>query len=269
LNRWCDGMFPARDTDSELTRGHGRRVDSAPFRVAAHAPGGGAERLCAFVLGRYLHAIAGRGTVTYVDANGERVDVDAIDGVIANLLASSTPLIVTYWIADALAVAMLPIINDAFGTLLRSVTCVVDDTFAGRAAGRYIDGIGGRTMLVALPGEPERLRQVHALMRGRTSCAFPVDGGGPYREVATGIITLAMALRATVVPIAAVARPALPSIHRSRVRLPMPNAKLVVGVGEALRVAARPDRRLEASRLRESLDRLGGVIRAISSSPCA
>ena len=259
-------MFPARHPDTVITRGHGRRVDSAPFRATSQTPGGAPERLGATILGGYLRAIARRATVTYVDADGERMNVGAVGGAIGELIASPTPSIVTYWIADALAVAMLPLVNYAFGELLRSLTCVVDDTFAGRVAGRFIESIGARVMLVALPGEPERLRQVHALMRQRTSCAFPVDGGGPYREVGTGIITLATALRATIVPLAAVARPALLPIHASRVRLPLPKATVVVGLGEAICVASHQDRRVEANRLRMTLEQLGGVVRSVTSS---
>ena len=258
-------MFPARHPDTDGTRGHGRRVDSAPFRATSQTPGGAAERLGASMLGRYLRAIAGRGSVTYVEADGERMDVDTVGGVIDDLIASPTPLIVTYWIADALSVAMLPLVNRAFGELLRSVTCVVDDTFAGRVAGRFIHSIGGRVMRVARPGEPDRLRHVDTLMRGRIPCAFPVDGGGPYREVGTGIIALATALRATIVPLAAVARPALPPIHASRVRLPVPKATLVVGIGEAFRIVPQQDRRVEASRLRNTLDQLAGVVRGVTS----
>jgi lysophospholipid acyltransferase (LPLAT)-like uncharacterized protein len=61
-------------------------------------------------------------------------------------------------------------------------------------------------------------------MTRRSSCAFPVDGGGPYRQVGTGIVTLAASLRAAIVPLAAVVRPAVPSLHGSRVRVPLPRA---------------------------------------------
>jgi lysophospholipid acyltransferase (LPLAT)-like uncharacterized protein len=257
-------MFPARHPDA-LAGGPGRREGTAPFRASPQAPGGVVARLGAAVLGRYFEAIAGRGPVTYVDGHGSRMDADAAGSLITDLITAPTPLIVTYWIADALAVAMLPFVNEAFRELLHVVTCVVDDTFAGRVAGRFIDNIGGRAMLVALPGEPERLRQVHSLIRSRTSCGFPVDGGGPYGEVGTGIIALATALRAPIVPIAAVARPALLPVHRSRVRLPMPNAALIVGIGESLHVDVHQDRRVEASRLRETIDQLRGMVRDVVS----
>lgn len=252
-------MLPARHPDASVARGHGRRAEWAPFHSTSEAPGGGAERVAGAILGRYLRGVAARSVVTYTDMGGQRLDAESAGDVIADLVASPTPLVVTYWIADALAVAMLPFVNEAFGELLRYVTCVVDDTFAGRAAGCFIDGIGGHATLVALPGNPERLRQVHALMRRRSSYAFPVDGGGPYREVGTGIIALATTLRATLVPIAAVARPALPPVHSSRVRLPMPRTRLSVGIGTPIQIAAERDRRVEAAHLRDALDRLHDV----------
>ena len=45
----------------------------------------------------------------------------------------------------------------------------------------------------------------------------------------------------------------------------MPNAALIVGIGESLHVDGHQDRRVEASRLRESIDQLGGMVRDVVS----
>lgn len=199
----------------------------------------------------------------YADARGDVLEAAAVDARLERLLAPAEPLIVTYWIEDALAVAVLPLVHRGFARMLSTVTCVVDDTFAGRVAGRYIDAIAGRYALLALPGNPDRLSQVHALMKRRSSCAFPVDGGGPYHEVGTGIISLALSLRASILTIAAVARPALPAVHASRVRLPFPRSTIAVAIGERLPVRRDEDRRAEALRLRAALDEVGTAVRAV------
>ncbi len=252
-------MFPARHPDTSVTRRHGQRAEPAPYRPAAASRRGTAERFGAKLLERYLRGVARRNVITYTSADGAIMNGDELNDVVGRMAASSMPIIVTYWIADALAVAMLPLLDGVFGDLLRVVTCVVDDTFTGRVAGRFVESIGGCANLVALPGDPERLRQVYALMRRRTSCAFPVDGGGPYGEVGTGIIALATAIRATIVPIAAIARPALPPLHASLVRLPLPGTKIVVTIGPQVTVSQCEDRRVEADHLRSTLDNIHRV----------
>jgi lysophospholipid acyltransferase (LPLAT)-like uncharacterized protein len=222
------------------------------------------ERAAARTLGRYLQWTASRSRLAYMDESGRCLDVPTADSLIRSIMASGQPLIVTYWIADALAVALLPLVDDAFADLMASVTCVIDDTFAGRIAGRYIEEIAGRSMMLALPGDLERLRQVQALMRARASCAFPVDGGGPYRTVGTGIVTLATTLRAAILPLAAFTHRAFPPIHRSKVRLPTLSPDLHVAIGRPIVPAAHEDRRVEAARVAASLNALHDHVRGMT-----
>jgi lysophospholipid acyltransferase (LPLAT)-like uncharacterized protein len=214
------------------------------------------EEFAARLLCRYLRSTADRSCVVWCDAEGHIQDARAADEFIGRILANAQPLIATYWITDALAVALMPLVDGGFADLFSSVTCVVDDTFAGRVAGGYIERISGQYALLALPGDPERLRQVLALMKRRISCAFPVDGGGPYRQVGTGIISLSMALRASIVPIVAMTRPALPAIHPSKVRLPAPATTVFAAIGHPLPPVYDEDRHAQATRLRSALDRL-------------
>ena len=145
--------------------------------------------------------------------------------------------------------------------LMASVTCIVDDTFAGRVAGHYVASIGGTATMLALPGDSRRLEQVHALMRRRASCAFPVDGGGPYRRAGTGIIALAMTLDAAILPLSVSAPRAAPPLHRSGVRLPWLGSDVVAGVGSPIEVGRRGDRRRLAADLGRALDDLGAAVR--------
>jgi len=233
-------------------------------REAAAVPERRAERVAAGLLDRYLRAVARRARVAYADENGRALAPADVDAHVDALIARPQPIVATYWIDNALGVALLPFVDTAFARLLSTVTCVIDDTFAGRVAGRLIEGIAGRCALLPLPGDPERLAQVHGLMTRRSSCAFPVDGGGPYRQVGTGIVTLAASLRAAIVPLAAVVRPAVPSLHGSRVRVPLPRARLGVVFGRPVAVGRDDDRRALAVRLRTTLNDLDTLARVVA-----
>src|SRR6266446_6363077 len=183
---WCGGMLP------KLRPEAAEAVPASPFPVSLekpmpqrHSAIAALERGAARALTRYLCWTASRAHLECLDETGAPLDAGLADGRIVSAMTSGRPLIVTYWIADALAMALLPLIDPAFAELMASVTCVIDDTFAGRVAGRYIAHIDGRSLMLALPGNVERLRQVHALMKAGSSCAFPVDGGGPYGTVGT------------------------------------------------------------------------------------
>lgn len=242
-------------------------ADGAAFRrrtvadVTALVPRRRTEDVAARLLERYLRAIARRAAITYADPDGRLLGAVDVGATIDAVLARTQPIVATYWIDDALGVAVLPFVHPAFARLLASVTCVIDDTFAGRAAGRYLERIDGQYALLGVPGAPERLAQVHALMARGSSCAFPVDGGGPYHAVGTGIVTLAASLRAALLPIAAVVRPSVPSLHRSRVRIPLPRTRIGVVVGRPFSVERRDDRGAVAMRLKRALDHLGATAR--------
>lgn len=249
-------MLPIARPSSGPADALARIRDANPTPELAIVKGSRIEKFAARLLYRYLRSTAHRSTVVWCGTDGQAEDGEIAGRRIRALISDREPVIVTYWIADALAVAVMPLLDQNLARLFSAVTCVVDDTFAGRIAGRYIEEIGGSYARLALPGDPERLRQVLDLMTNRTPCAFPVDGGGPYREVGTGIVSLSMTLRAPIVPIAVVSRPALPAVHRSKVRLPMPVASIVAAIGQPLSPTFEGDRRAHAARLEGALEEL-------------
>src|SRR6185295_18092856 len=95
------------------------------------------EDAVARVLERYLRAVARRATVAYADESGRALDAADVAETVDRIVARRQPIVATYWIENALAVATLPFVEPAFARMLSAVTCVIDDTFAGRAAGRY------------------------------------------------------------------------------------------------------------------------------------
>ena len=170
-------------------------------------------------------------------------------------------MILCYYIEDALGVATLALMHAEFLALMRSLRCLVDQTVAGRVSGAIIEELGGRFTLLPRPGDPDRLRGVHAVIQEGGSCAFPVDGGGPYRQVGTGIVGLAASMNAAIVPIGVRVAPAAIFAPQSKVRVPWPRCRLVAAIGDDIRVRRGADRRAAAAALRGALDDLSVAVR--------
>jgi lysophospholipid acyltransferase (LPLAT)-like uncharacterized protein len=168
--------------------------------------------------------------------------------------------IITYWVADSLAVTLLPFASAALGGALVDMEFLVDETFGGRVTAAVIGRAGGTTRMLALPGDPRRLHALRDVMRTPRKYGFAVDGGGPYGEVGTGIVGLAGTLGATILPLAATARPAIGLGHASQVKLPLPRCRLNLAVGLPLTVHRHADRRAIATQLREALRSLHAVL---------
>ncbi len=225
-----------------------------------------AERVLARGTLAYLRWAARSTSWAWVDVDGRPLDGRDVDPRLASLRRRETPAIMSYYIADALGVATLALAHDEFLQWMRSVRCIVDDTVAGRVSAALIERLGGRFMVLPLPGTAERVRGVHEVIRAGGSCAFPVDGGGPYSQVGTGVVALAAALGAAIVPVAARLSPGLTFAPQSRVRVPTPRCRLVVAMGDEMRIARGTNRRGAAAALKGMLDGLSRVVRATASS---
>lgn len=221
----------------------------------------GAESVLAQVLRRYLRMTGRHSSCVYLDSTGRAAQLEKMTESLVEMTDRGRPVLLTYWISDALVVAMLPFVEPSLFKVVGDLKCLVDDTFGGRVAAQYIESLGGRHTTLALPDDPERLRQVHGVISQGGSCAFPVDGGGPYRQVGTGLIALASSLDAAIMPLAASATRKMPLGHRSKVQLPLPGGKLVVATAGPITVAREADRRRMAAVVKQSLDALDGAVR--------
>lgn len=208
----------------------------------------------------YLHWIARSSEWAWTDPRGRLVDGSQVDPRLARLTRRGQPIILTYYIADALGVATLGLMHVEFRRLMRGLRCLVDDTVAGRVSGAMIGHLGGRHALLPRPGDPDRLRSVQGVIRSGGSCAFPVDGGGPYRQVGTGIIGLAASMNAVIVPFAVRVTPAIVFAPQSRVRVPVPRCRAVAAMGDEIGVARGGDRRATAAALKDALDQLSAAV---------
>lgn len=230
-------------------------LTTEPFR----ATGSRVDAVAVRLLERYLRVVARRGHARVVGAGGAVLGAAAITRGLASR-APDRPRLIAYWGADALAIASLPFLERAFLDAVREVTFLFDDTFGGRVCAGLIDQLGGRCVMLARPGRPERLEQLRDVVRRGGSYAFAVDGGGPYFEVGSGIATLARTLRAHVVPVAAAASTAVPWVHRSRISFPLPGCRITTAIGEPIDGVAL-DRARVAADLQASLVQLGARVR--------
>jgi hypothetical protein len=195
-----------------------------------------------------------------VDQRGHAIPVEDLAGIMAGY---GERLVATYWIDNALPFATLSFAHPGLVAFAKTFRFLIDDTFGGRLSGYSIGSVGGRYAMLALPGDPQRLKQVSAVIHEGSSCIFPVDGGGPYREAGTGIVGLAVALKAPIVPLSVQASRAWIFPHRSRIRVPLPGGRIVVGVGDAIAVDKSDPRRTIAERVKHALDHMGNITHAI------
>lgn len=204
----------------------------------------------------YLRSIAPGGSCVCMDGLGSALEPLEVS---AALGYTSGPVLLVYWIADAMPVALLPFIHPAFRETAREVRFVFDDTFWGRVCARFQEGLGGRRTVLARRGNPDRFRQLRSLMAGRESCALAVDGGGPYRFVSTGLASLAGALGASIIPVAVRTTPGLTVPKPSRVRVPLPRSRVAVVIGAPIPVRRNASRSRVADEVRRALNELGSI----------
>ena len=232
---------------------HAERASAASDVVPLH------ERAAARALRACVRGVARRSTYAAVDAAGAALDVDRLAETVARF---GERLVATYWIDNALPFATLSFANAGLLAFARRFRFLIDDTYGGRLSGYAIASVGGRYTMLALPGNPLRLKQVGAVIAEGGSCIFPVDGGGPYHEASTGIVGLATAIGAPIVPLTVQASRAFTFPHRSRLRVPLPGGRIVVGVGDPIPVRKDTPRRDAAAAVKRALDGLESVARA-------
>lgn len=226
----------------------------AEFRVVAAA---------ARIEWRYLRAVGKRCAPLCVDHEGRALSTAEMTRVLRLTGDDRRPVLVVYWIRDALALAVLPFSESAVRHFIRSVAVLVDTTLAGRITGRLIELLGGRYRMLQPPGHADRLRRLHEIITERASNALAVDGRGPYRQMGTAVLSLASALDALVLPVAARASRTVTVAPRSKVRVPLPGCRIALVIGEPMSVGRGNARRVAAAQLRDALDGLGMVAQRV------
>jgi lysophospholipid acyltransferase (LPLAT)-like uncharacterized protein len=203
--------------------------------TAAHPPMGSAVAMgAARLFTTYLRRVARTARLRCIDVGGGPLDVATMVRALAPTGPDGRPIVMVYWGADAIAVAALPFLEPAFVTVARGLTFLFDETFGGHVCASLVAELGVRRVMLDRPKRPERLEQLQAVMRRGGSYAFAVDGGGPYFQVGSGVATLARTLKARIVPLAVLARPAIPWVHPSRITFPLPRCRMTAALGDPI-----------------------------------
>lgn len=214
---------------------------------------------------RYLASVAIGGECICVDPDGVQLDAAQVQ---AALGYARSPVLIVYWISDAICIGLLPFVHRTFADVARSVRFLYDDTFWGRVCAQFHDRLGGSYTVLARHGDAARLADLREVLRVRRSYALAVDGGGPYRHVRSGLASLGKTLDAAIVPIAVRASRAMPVARRSGVRVPLPGCRVAVAIGHSISARAIGARDVTSGRVGSALDGLGSVAaRALVSAP--
>jgi lysophospholipid acyltransferase (LPLAT)-like uncharacterized protein len=216
--------------------------------------------IAARALTKYLRRVARREAGNILDAEGRALGAADITRALASTCPDGRPILAVYWGADAVAIASLPFLEPAFLAAARGLTFLFDRTVGGHICAALVEDLGCRCMILDRAGRPERLEQLSVIMRRGGSYGFAVDGSGPYFAVGNGVATLAQALRAFVVPLAAVAQPALPWPHRSRISFPLPRCRTTAAIGNPID-GLGADRRTVVADIQAALESLGALVR--------
>lgn len=204
---------------------------------------------------RYARRLGGRASFAagLLRADG-LIKID-LTGELQALLEGRRLLFV-FWSADAMAFMLLPFVQSSLRRFLPELQFLFDDTIGGRLSAEFLRSLGGQSTILGLPGSPLRLERLRCVVADRRSCVFAVDGGGPYRRIGTGVVTLATTVGARIVPIAIRARPSIAITPFSHVAVPLPGCRVGAAFGPPIAVSRASDRRTVAEEVRQTLESL-------------
>ena len=167
--------------------------------------------------------------------------------------ATSRHVIVPFWSAHQLTLALLA--DERFGMrpAMRTFEVIADDSLGGEIVCALGESLGLTMRRIHTHGDPERLRDVAAWMRTPGPFFIAVDGGARYGTIPTGIIRLAARMKSVLWPLAVRARPAV-RIPGLVAEVPLPGASGALGIGAPLEVDRGAPIGVAAEQLRMRLD---------------
>jgi hypothetical protein len=171
------------------------------------------------------------------------------------------PALLPLWTYDQINLLSLGFASDSVKGLLNHFKFFVDDSFGGTVMHTALRRIDGDTITISDRDPAARLRALRQVIADQPAAFLVVDGRGPYFRIGTGLINLAYAIGATVVPCSAQVSHALRLRGRSaRVSIPLPRSRIVVSLGTPVHFVAskrQTSASSEASALEQALLALG------------
>ena len=210
----------------------------------------------------YLKRIGPTLRIGIVPSDGVlRVDLsDAISELSQSSILSG-PALLPLWTYDQVNLLSLGFASDNVKALLRRFKFFVDDSFGGTVMHNAISRINGNIISISDKDPAARLRSLRRVVADQPAAFLVVDGRGPYFRIGTGLINLAYAIGATVVPCSAQVSHALRLRGRTaRISIPLPRSRIVVSLGAPIYFTAskrQVSAEREASTLERALSTLG------------
>jgi len=195
----------------------------------------GTAKVFAAALRVYLRSISATLRIRITLSDGPAI-ADIEDGAtrLLQLSTVSAPLVFPLWTTD-----QINLLATAFGSRpLRSLAAkhfsfFVDDSLGGIIMDSSLRRLGLGTIRISDTDAAARLRTLRCFMESKPTAFLVVDGRGPYFQVGSGIVNLARATRATVVPCAAAASAAVTLYSRgAQVAVPLPRSEIRVAFGK-------------------------------------
>ena len=216
------------------------------------------------LLTRSLRATARTATLRVTSVEAELGQGDSCAPLADRLLrdAAAGHVIVPFWSAHQLVIALLAAERFGLGPALERFEVVSDDSFGGEMVQHIGDALGLRMRRIHASGSARRLADVSAWLRDPTPFFIAVDGDGRYGTVPTGIIRLAARLGSTLWPLAVQARPVLrcPGLVAA---LPLKGAAVGLAIDAPLRMERRALVVAASDELKRRLDAATAAARAL------
>jgi len=159
-------------------------------------------------------------------------------------------LLYYHWIEDVLP--RLVIARRSGTQLDADAVSVCDDTLGGRLGAAVMIALGRRILPLRVSHGALRIKDLHGLIREAAPLSIAADGRGPYGRVHPSLPRLVEMRSAIAVPVSVLASPALRSRHGGRIALPMPRARLAIGLGSPI-MAVGPGARVTVEALEHGL----------------
>ena len=195
----------------------------------------GTAKVFAAALYAYLRSIGATLRIRIALPDSPAI-ADTEDGA-ARLLRLSTvsaPLVFPLWTTD-----QVNLLATAFGSRhLRNLAAehfrfFVDDSVGGIIMDGLLRRLGLGTIEISDTDPAARLRTLRSFVQSKPTAFLVVDGRGPYFQVGSGIVNLARATHATLVPCAAAASATVTLYSRgARVAVPLPRSEIRVAFGK-------------------------------------
>lgn len=168
------------------------------------------------------------------------------------------PSLYILWTSDHLNLLSLGFASDQLLDFAKRFRFFADDSLGGTVMRSAMESLGVLGLLISQTDPVSRLTLLRSVIETRTSAFLVVDGRGPYFEIATGVVNLAKAMGAAIVPCSVTSTPRLIFPHpRVRVELPVPGSHVTLNIGTPrLMHDTHIDARIVADQLKVALMRL-------------